>query len=117
MDYRVIILSIIVFLILTFMLVGILLGAKAKLLPSGPVNLKINGDNDIEVSSGGTLAGRLDPQLGKWTFFIEREMHSLTKDEEKRYPKEVAAAKRKELLSWVELGATKPSTARTARTS
>ena len=59
MDYRVIILSIIVFLILTFMLVGILLGAKAKLLPSGPVNLKINGDNDIEVSSGGTLLSTL----------------------------------------------------------
>ena len=44
MDYRVIILSIIVFLFLTFLLVGILLGAKSKLLPSGPVNLQINGE-------------------------------------------------------------------------
>ena len=59
MDYTVIAASIIVFLILTFSLVGILLGAKAKLLPSGPVNLKINGDNEIEVSSGGTLLSTL----------------------------------------------------------
>ena len=42
MDYRVIILSIVVFLILTFLLVGVLLGVKAKLLPSGPVNIQIN---------------------------------------------------------------------------
>jgi len=59
MDYTVIILSIVVFLILTFLLVGILLGAKAKLLPSGPVSLQINGGNDIEVSSGGTLLSTL----------------------------------------------------------
>lgn len=59
MDYRVIILSIVVFLILTFLLVGILLGAKAKLLPSGPVNLQINGENEMEVSSGGTLLSTL----------------------------------------------------------
>ena len=59
MDYKVIILSIIVFLFLTFLLVGILLGAKSKLLPSGPVNLQINGENDLEVSSGGTLLSTL----------------------------------------------------------
>ena len=59
MDYRVIILSIVVFLILTFLLVGVLLGVKAKLLPSGPVNIQINGENDLEVSSGGTLLSTL----------------------------------------------------------
>ena len=55
MDYSVIVASIAVFLVITFVLVGMLLGAKAKLLPSGPVSLLINGDNDVEVSSGSTL--------------------------------------------------------------
>ncbi|MFP2996351.1 NADH:ubiquinone reductase (Na(+)-transporting) subunit F [Spongiivirga sp. MCCC 1A20706] len=59
MDISVIIASLVVFFILTFALVGILLGAKAKLLPSGPVKLKINGQEDVEVSSGGTLLGTL----------------------------------------------------------
>ena len=55
MDYSVIVASVLVFLVITFVLVGMLLGAKAKLLPSGPVSLLINGDNDVEVSSGSTL--------------------------------------------------------------
>jgi Na+-transporting NADH:ubiquinone oxidoreductase subunit F len=59
MDYTVVIASIVVFLTITFMLVGMLLGAKAKLLPSGPVSLQINGDNKVEVSSGSTLLSTL----------------------------------------------------------
>lgn len=59
MDYSVIIASLIVFLTLTFVLVAILLFAKAKLVPSGPVMLHINGENDVEVSSGGTLLSTL----------------------------------------------------------
>ena len=55
MDYSVIVASILVFLVITFVLVGMLLGAKAKLLPSGPVSLLINSDNDVEVSSGSSL--------------------------------------------------------------
>ena len=55
MDYSVIVASIVVFLAVVFLLVGMLLGAKANLLPSGPVSLLINGDNDVEVSSGNTL--------------------------------------------------------------
>ena len=47
MDYSVVVASIIVFLAVTFLLVGMLLGAKAKLLPSGPVSLMINGENDL----------------------------------------------------------------------
>ena len=47
MEYTVVIASIIVFLTITFLLVGMLLGVKAKLLPSGPVSLKINGDNQV----------------------------------------------------------------------
>ena len=59
MDYTVVIASIVVFLTITFILVGMLLGAKAKLLPSGPVSLQINGDNKVEVSSGSTLLSTL----------------------------------------------------------
>ena len=59
MDYSVIIASLIVFLTLIFVLVIILLLAKAKLVPSGPVTLKINGEKDVEVSSGGTLLSTL----------------------------------------------------------
>ena len=59
MDYSVIVASLAVFLVLIFILVAVLLTAKAKLVPSGPVNLQINGENDVEVSSGGTLLSTL----------------------------------------------------------
>ena len=36
-----------------------LLGVKAKLLPSGPVSLLINGEKNVEVSSGSTLLSTL----------------------------------------------------------
>jgi Na+-transporting NADH:ubiquinone oxidoreductase subunit F len=36
-----------------------LLGVKAKLMPSGPVTLLVNGENEVEVSSGGTLLSTL----------------------------------------------------------
>lgn len=55
MNYLVIIASVIVFLTMIYLLVGVLLGAKAKLLPSGPVKIKINGQDEIEVGSGSTL--------------------------------------------------------------
>ncbi|MCC8358294.1 NADH:ubiquinone reductase (Na(+)-transporting) subunit F [Salinimicrobium sediminilitoris] len=51
----VIIASVIVFLLLILILVSILLGAKAKLVPSGPVKINVNGEKDLEVGSGGTL--------------------------------------------------------------
>ena len=59
MDYSVVLASVIVFLVITFLLVGMLLGAKSKLLPSGPVSLLINGGNKVEVSSGSTLLSTL----------------------------------------------------------
>jgi Na+-transporting NADH:ubiquinone oxidoreductase subunit F len=55
MDTTVIISSVIVFMFIVFLLVGMLLGLKAKLMPSGPVKLFINGEKDVEVSSGSTL--------------------------------------------------------------
>lgn len=59
MDYSVIIASLVVFLILIILMVVGLLVAKSKLLPSGPVTIKINGEKDMEVSSGGTLLSTL----------------------------------------------------------
>ncbi len=59
MDSTVIIASIVVFLTITFLLVGMLLGVKARLMPSGPVKLFINGEKDVEVSSGSTLLSTL----------------------------------------------------------
>ena len=59
MEFTVVFASIIVFLVVTFILVGMLLGVKAKLLPSGPVSLLINGENKVEVSSGSTLLSTL----------------------------------------------------------
>ncbi|MDT0641681.1 NADH:ubiquinone reductase (Na(+)-transporting) subunit F [Zunongwangia sp. F363] len=55
----VIIASVVVFLVLILLLVSILLGAKAKLIPSGPVNINVNNEKDIEVGSGGTLLSTL----------------------------------------------------------
>ncbi|WP_300437343.1 NADH:ubiquinone reductase (Na(+)-transporting) subunit F [Christiangramia sp.] len=55
----VIIASIVVFLVLILLLVSILLGAKAKLTPSGPVTINVNNEKDIEVGSGGTLLSTL----------------------------------------------------------
>jgi Na+-transporting NADH:ubiquinone oxidoreductase subunit F len=47
--------SIVVFAILIILLVTILLTAKAKLAPSGPVKITINGERELEVESGSTL--------------------------------------------------------------
>lgn len=58
----VIIASVIVFLVLILLLVSMLLGAKAKLMPSGPVQINVNGEKDLEVGSGGTLLSTLGDQ-------------------------------------------------------
>ena len=47
--------SIVFSLILVLILVTILLVAKAKLIPSGKVHIKINGEKEIEVDTGNTL--------------------------------------------------------------
>ena len=36
-----------------------LLGVKAKIIPSGPVSLLVNGENEVEVSSGEHLLSTL----------------------------------------------------------
>lgn len=51
--------AIAVFLTFTLLLVGIILYAKAKLLPSGLVKITLNGEKTIEVEAGGTLLSTL----------------------------------------------------------
>ena len=51
--------SAVVFLLVTLILVGALLFAKAKLIPSGNVKLIVNGEKEIELPRGGTVLGAL----------------------------------------------------------
>jgi len=57
----IILVSIVIFFVVILLLVGLLLTAKAKLSPSGPVKLSINGEL-VEVESGGTILGTLSNQ-------------------------------------------------------
>ncbi len=58
----VIILSVAMFLVLILALVSVLLYAKAKLVPSGPVKLRINDEKEMEVNSGDTLLTTLSQE-------------------------------------------------------
>ena len=49
----------VIFLVITLILVGALLAAKAKLVPSGNVDLKVHGEKDIETPIGSTLLAGL----------------------------------------------------------
>jgi Na+-transporting NADH:ubiquinone oxidoreductase subunit F len=49
----------IVFLLITLILVGALLYAKAKLIPSGQVNMVVNNEKKFDVPLGGTVLGTL----------------------------------------------------------
>ena len=51
-----------IFLLVIVLLVSMLLFAKAKLAPSGPVTLKINNDMVLEVDSGSTILSTLSAQ-------------------------------------------------------
>jgi len=57
-----ILITVIAFLILLLLLVALLLFTKQKLSPSGPVTIMINGEREIEVSSGSTLLNTLSGQ-------------------------------------------------------
>ena len=52
-------LSVVMFLLVMLMLVGILLYARARLVPSGPVKITINEEKELEVNSGDTLLNTL----------------------------------------------------------
>ncbi len=59
---KVIIISVVVFLIITLILVVTLLVAKSKLLPSGNVKLNVNDEKNAEVPIGGTLLNTLQSE-------------------------------------------------------
>ncbi len=56
------IIAVVVFLVLTILLVGVLLFAKAKLMPSGEVKLTINDEKELTVTQGGTILGTLSSE-------------------------------------------------------
>ncbi|MBR4088427.1 MAG: 2Fe-2S iron-sulfur cluster binding domain-containing protein, partial [Bacteroidales bacterium] len=57
---QIIIISVIAFLVVTLILVGLLLFAKAKLTPSGTVKININnGSKELEVAPGSSLLSTL----------------------------------------------------------
>ena len=57
---QIIVISVVAFLVVTLLLVGLLLFAKAKLTPSGTVKININnGSKVLEVAPGGSLLGTL----------------------------------------------------------
>ncbi|WP_329903493.1 NADH:ubiquinone reductase (Na(+)-transporting) subunit F [Porphyromonas pogonae] len=56
---NIILISVIVFLLITLILVVALLFAKSKLIPSGNVKLVINNEKEFEVPMGGTLLNTL----------------------------------------------------------
>lgn len=54
--------SVVVFLFILLLLIVILLYAKAKLVPSGPVKVTINGERALDVVSGSSLLSTLSEQ-------------------------------------------------------
>jgi len=54
--------SVVVFLLILLILIAVLLYARAKLVPSGPVKLTINNEKNIEISAGSTLLQTLSAQ-------------------------------------------------------
>ncbi len=59
---NILIISAIVFLVVVLTLVGMLLFAKAKLAPSGPVKIRINEEKEVEVNAGSSLLATLAAQ-------------------------------------------------------
>ncbi|MFO7978846.1 MAG: NADH:ubiquinone reductase (Na(+)-transporting) subunit F [Bacteroidales bacterium] len=61
-NLGIVILSIAVFLVIILVLVAVLLYARAKLVPSGPVTLTVNDEKKLEVNAGNTLLSSLSQE-------------------------------------------------------
>ena len=101
--------TVISFLIITIVLVGLLLVVKQKLSPSGPVKILINGEREIEVPSGDSLLTTLGAQkiflpsaCGGGGTCIQCECHVLSGGGE-ALPTETPHFTRKELQHGVRL--------------
>ena len=104
-----ILITVVAFLVLLLLLVGILLFTKEKLSPSGPVTITINGEKEIQVASGGTLLSTLGNQkvflpsaCGGGGTCIQCECHVLEGGGE-ALPTETPHFSRKELASGARL--------------
>ena len=64
-----------------------------------------NQDLHEVYQNGGSLVARWSSQHHKWHFLVDRDLHILTKEEEKQFVSEVMEAKTKELRAWVDLEA------------
>ena len=105
-----IIATVIAFLLITLVLVALLLVVKEKLAPSGPVKIKINGEREIEVPSGGSLLSTLGnakiflpSACGGGGTCLQCECHVLSGGGE-ALPTETPHFTRKELKSGARLG-------------
>ncbi len=58
----IVLLSIAIFLVITLLLVGILIFARAKLMPQGKVKIRINDEKEVETDPGSTLLATLANQ-------------------------------------------------------
>ncbi len=101
--------TVVAFLVISLILVSVLLFVKQKLSPSGPVKILINGEREIEVSSGGTLLSTLGNQkiflpsaCGGGGTCIQCECHVLSGGGE-ALPTETPHFSRKELQSGARL--------------
>ncbi len=101
--------TVVAFLVISLLLISILLFVKQKLSPSGPVKILINGEREIEVSSGGTLLSTLGNQkiflpsaCGGGGTCIQCECHVLSGGGE-ALPTETPHFSRKELQSGARL--------------
>lgn len=104
-----IIATVVSFMIITLLLVGLLLVVKQKLSPSGPVTITINGERKIEVASGDSLLTTLSAQkiflpsaCGGGGTCIQCECHVLSGGGE-ALPTETPHFSRKELKHGVRL--------------
>ena len=101
--------TVVAFLVISLILISVLLFVKQKLSPSGPVKILINGEREIEVSSGGTLLSTLGNQkiflpsaCGGGGTCIQCECHVLSGGGE-ALPTETPHFSRKELQSGARL--------------
>ena len=74
--YTYILVSTLIFIFIIYILVAMLLGVKSKLLPSGPVKILINGEKEIEVSSGSTLLSTLGDNKVFYHRLVVVEVHA-----------------------------------------
>lgn len=61
-SHWVIAISVVMFLLVMLVLVGVLLYARSRLVPSGPVKVSINDEKEIEVNAGSTLLTTLSQE-------------------------------------------------------